>query len=195
MAELVDAKVGLMSKVITETLKEEILKLYPDYDRVKEFDRSKDGRYRVNLYGKKLRAKCVQRGRLILEVQLGRRLVGDETVDHIDNDKGNDDPTNLQVLSRSENASKGAIGNKRSLGYKQSDEHKRVGGKNGKAKLTDEVVEALRQQFARNELSKSEIIDRTGMSDKGVRNMLFGVTYPNVGHVVIPNRPGRPPTA
>jgi hypothetical protein len=41
-----------------------------------------------------------------MELKLGRKLRLDETVDHIDGDFKNNDLTNLQILSRSENASK-----------------------------------------------------------------------------------------
>ena len=44
----------------------------------------------------------------LLEQKIGRELVGDETCDHKDEDFTNDNRSNLQVLTRSENASKSA---------------------------------------------------------------------------------------
>ncbi|TDB90919.1 HNH endonuclease [Actinomadura sp. KC216] len=46
--------------------------------------------------------------RHLMEQHLGRVLDTDETVDHIDEDKTNDDLSNLAVLTRSENAKKSA---------------------------------------------------------------------------------------
>ncbi len=183
-----------MGQNISDELKEEILKLYPGYSVLKEHPQSKDGRYRVSLSGEKIKTICSQRGRLLLEVSLGRRLINDETVDHVNNDKTDDSKANLQVLSRSENASKGAIGNKHALGYKQTQEHKRSGSKNGQAKLSDDAVKIMRQQYSQKALSKIEIMDKTGLCEKSVRNMLFGTTYVEVGYAVKPNKPGRPST-
>lgn len=39
-----------------------------------------------------------------MELKLNRRLLPEETVDHIDGDYTNDESTNLQVLTRSEHA-------------------------------------------------------------------------------------------
>ena len=56
-----------------------------------------DGRRRVSTFA-----------RLLLECHLRRRLVGDETADHIDGNYLNDAICNLQVLSLRDNAAKGA---------------------------------------------------------------------------------------
>lgn len=47
--------------------------------------------------------------RYLMEQHLGRELTFDETVDHIDEDKTNDDLSNLQVLSRSDNIVKSKV--------------------------------------------------------------------------------------
>lgn len=38
--------------------------------------------------------------RLVMETKLGRKLAGDELVHHIDENKGNNDPSNLAVTDR-----------------------------------------------------------------------------------------------
>lgn len=45
----------------------------------------------------------------LMEIKLGRLLESYETVDHIDGDRTNDDYSNLQILTRSENAKKSAF--------------------------------------------------------------------------------------
>jgi hypothetical protein len=45
----------------------------------------------------------------LLEQKIGRELVGDETCDHIDEDFTNDDPSNLQILTRLDNIKKHAL--------------------------------------------------------------------------------------
>ncbi len=44
--------------------------------------------------------------RLVVEARLGRYLLSDEQVDHIDQDKSNNDPSNLQVLTPSDHGKK-----------------------------------------------------------------------------------------
>lgn len=45
----------------------------------------------------------------LMENKLGRELADDETVDHKDEDKTNNDIDNLQILSRSDNAKKAML--------------------------------------------------------------------------------------
>lgn len=59
---------------------------------------------------------CKSYARWLMEQHLGRELTSDETVDHIDEDKLNDDISNLQVLSLADNIHK-------SSGYKQYPEY------------------------------------------------------------------------
>ena len=69
----------------------------------------KDGRKHVVLQDtvtKKL--KTVSYPKYLVELREGRYLTDDETVDHRDDDFTNDDLDNLQILSRSANASKSA---------------------------------------------------------------------------------------
>lgn len=78
------------------------MKIYGPYTR-------KDGRQHIVLYDfeKGLR-KTMSYPKYLLEQKLGRELLPNETCDHIDNDFTNNSLDNLQVLTREENARKGA---------------------------------------------------------------------------------------
>lgn len=94
--------------------------------------------------------KSVQYARILLELKLGRVLTGDETVDHVDFNRRNNDMSNLQMLHRSANARKGAsddikrksanITSARMLGNKYGS-----GQKNGMSKLCDATVSEIRE--------------------------------------------------
>lgn len=172
---------------------EKILEIYPEFDTIKENKRSKDGRIRVTLSNSKTKITTTkQKAKLVLESKLERRLTENETVDHIDNDKTNDDVSNLQILSREENARKGALGNTHCLGYKQSEDVKRKGTKNGMSKLTEEQVLNARISYKNKEKTKAQLMEELNMSDKGLRNVLFGISYSNVGEICLPSKIGRP---
>lgn len=68
---------------------------------------NKENRKTIILYnGNNQKRSSTQYARYKLAVKLGRYLTKDETVDHIDNDKTNDDISNLQILSRHDNICK-----------------------------------------------------------------------------------------
>lgn len=71
---------------------------------------NKENRRTLILYrginGNGQKRSSTQYARYKLAVHLGRYLTEDETVDHIDNDKTNDDISNLQILSKYENIRK-----------------------------------------------------------------------------------------
>lgn len=71
---------------------------------------NKENRRTLILYkginGNDQKRNSTQYARYKLAVNLGRYLTKDETVDHIDNDKTNDDIENLQILSRCDNIHK-----------------------------------------------------------------------------------------
>lgn len=69
-----------------------------------------EGRKTVILYNTQIDRSSTQYARYLLSVSLKRYLTEDETVDHIDNNKSNDDPSNLQILTRTENIKKSAKG-------------------------------------------------------------------------------------
>jgi hypothetical protein len=62
-------------------------------------------RYMVSLYSKTYRT-TISLAKYRLSIKLGRILSRHEEVDHIDNDKLNDDVDNLQILSRKANQDK-----------------------------------------------------------------------------------------
>ena len=71
---------------------------------------NKESRKTIILYnginGNNQKRSSTQYARYKLAVHLGRYLTKDETVDHIYNDKTNDDISNLQILSRYDNICK-----------------------------------------------------------------------------------------
>ena len=73
---------------------------------------TRDGRRRVALtkIGDSKTRMAMAYARYLLSVKLGRRLEATEEADHVDNDKLNDVPSNLQVLSQIENIRKSAKG-------------------------------------------------------------------------------------
>lgn len=77
------------------------MKIYGPYKR-------KDGRRHLCIVKADGSKTTKSYAKHLLEQELGRELVGDETADHIDEDCSNDDPGNLQILSRGQNASKTA---------------------------------------------------------------------------------------
>jgi hypothetical protein len=175
--------------------KDKILELYPGYNSVLGPYVRNDGRKHIVLNDStrsksdKTKIKTISYPKALLEVEIERRLIGNETTDHVDEDKHNDIKENLQVLSREENAKKSAIGNKHCLGYKQSEEQRRSSDKNGMSQLSNNQVLNYREKFDSGELSKQDIINETGMCDKSVRNFLYGQTYNDVEIILYPTEP------
>lgn len=72
------------------------------------------GPYFSKFYGRKYMVEVYTSGkskqlwlsRYLMQQKLGRELLNSEHVDHIDEDKTNDDIANLQILTKSENTSK-----------------------------------------------------------------------------------------
>lgn len=99
--------------------------------------------------------KCSLASHLILEALLGRRLTSQETCDHIDGDPTNDNPNNLQVMSRSSNARKGPNAFTKAQAILNGANARRgnhypalQGSNNGKAKLTDDQVRDIRVRLS-----------------------------------------------
>ena len=62
-----------------------------------------EGRKTLSLYNSHEDRSSTQYARYLISVHIGRFLEPSEHVDHIDNDKKNDDMSNLQVLTLAEN--------------------------------------------------------------------------------------------
>lgn len=75
------------------------MKVYGPYTRT-------DGRQHVCIIGTDGYRKTQSYPRYLMEQALGRELLDNETVDHIDNDFTNNAIDNLQVISRQDNARK-----------------------------------------------------------------------------------------
>ena len=92
-----------------KTFKNKLLELYPNYNTIYgPYTRSDNRKHIIltNSPNSKKERISLSWPKAILEVKIGRRLVGDETADHIDEDYTNDDPNNLQILVRFENSKK-----------------------------------------------------------------------------------------
>ena len=158
----------------------EILNLYAEYDTVYGPYLCGDGRKRVTLFNKETKAQTTrQLAKVRLEVKIGRKLIGKETVDHKDENKTNDDTNNLQVLSVSDNARKSSLGRTRTLGIKQTEKTKNKfrGEFNGLSKISNEKVKEFREEFFSGRTSKKEIINDSGLTRKSVENFLKGKSY------------------
>lgn len=69
----------------------------------------KDGRLRTVLLYPDGTKRFKSYPKHLLEVKIGRELTADETCDHKDDDFTNDNPDNLQVLTRAQNAAKAML--------------------------------------------------------------------------------------
>ena len=78
------------------------MKIYGPYTR-------KDGRMHVVVVNDDKTKTTVSYPKYLMQQQLGRKLTDDETVDHIDGNKTNNDITNLQILTRQANAEKAML--------------------------------------------------------------------------------------
>lgn len=103
---------------IPSSILKKLNRLYPNVKKwYGPYTRTSDGRAYVIRYDG-VRRSAILVAKLKLEIKLKRRLRDDETVDHEDEDRFNDRTSNLQVLSRANNAKK--------AGYAQPTTRKRV---------------------------------------------------------------------
>lgn len=87
-----------------------LIRIYPLF-KIKSLVIQKSGRVTCHFsYNEfdRIKVRHSQIAKLLLEIDIGRRLIDDETVDHIDGDCTNNDILNLQILSSKENSSKGS---------------------------------------------------------------------------------------
>lgn len=79
---------------------------YSDLYKVAYLTTNDEGRKLVIFVKDGKSVKGTPYARYLMAVKLGRFLTKDEQVDHIDNDKTNDDINNLQILTQAENIRK-----------------------------------------------------------------------------------------
>lgn len=65
--------------------------------------KNREGRNVIDLYKNDKERKTISYARYLLSVKLGHEIPSGYEVDHIDNDKTNDDMNNLQAISSQEN--------------------------------------------------------------------------------------------
>lgn len=85
-------------------------KVEPPFDKVYKhaylYKSNQNVRTVIKLSDGHLKKKTMLYSRYLMSVKLGRELLEDEQVDHIDNDPTNDDINNLQILSGKDNYDK-----------------------------------------------------------------------------------------
>ena len=122
-------------------IKKKLLKLYKKYSFVYGPYKRKDGRKHVVLYSSYLnKRKTISWPKAKLEVKLKRRLIKEETADHIDEDHTNNRYINLQVLSRVANAIKNIKSGKRKPSRKFAED-------NPQTKLSRKDVKRIRKLY------------------------------------------------
>lgn len=95
--------------------KNKLLELYPEYTSVLGPYKRKDNRKHFILNksylskGSKNKLKTISFPKAVMEINLGKRLLQNETVDHIDRNKENDNSDNLQILDRKQHCKLDAI--------------------------------------------------------------------------------------
>lgn len=162
----------------------------------------KDGRKHVILYrqtrdGRQIR-KTISYPKLLIECRIGRKLKSHETADHKDEDFTNNRWKNLQILSRSKNASKShALGDANTdawVRYSRSKRGRRKsrlanrGEKNPNSHFSDKDVKRLRKRYAEGKTTMKKIARRYSVSLRSVNSMLKGKTYSHVGGPLIIKR-------
>jgi len=73
------------------------------------YKRKNDGRWTINIIKDDGRKTSMSYPKYLIEQNLGRKLLHDETVDHIDRDVDNNSLENLRVIERAEHAKMDAI--------------------------------------------------------------------------------------
>jgi transcriptional antiterminator len=173
MVELVAARQGSM---LEENFIKIINRLYPEYKIYGPYPRKSDGRMQLVLSKGKLKITKLY-AKFLMEVSLERILSKEETIDHINENPLDDTIENLQILTRQENSRKSSIGNKHSLGYKQTEEQKRSGVKNGQAKFSNEDVVFIRNALQNKLISIKELMEKYKVSRKTIYNISRNLTY------------------
>jgi len=165
-----------------------MLKVYGPYLR-------KDNRKHVILIDKeKNLRRTISYPKYLLMKKLNREFKKNETTDHVDEDFTNDNISNLQILSRKNNARKAIKSGKSSpkhlIEYSRSkkgrleSKQRFTGQSNPKSLFTDKQVIRLRNKYERNVISIKEIMIKYSATDRSVRNMLKGRTYSHLSGAI-----------
>lgn len=90
--------------------KKKILKLYKEFSSVYGPYTRKDGRKHIVLHNtEKKISKTISYPKALMEIELGKKLKPNMTVDHIDRNFNNDSLDNLRVIDRAEHCSQDAL--------------------------------------------------------------------------------------
>lgn len=123
----------------------------------------------------KVNGKKIDEHRYIMEVHLGRKLATNEVVHHKDDNKFNNEISNLELMSRSEHSRMHMIGHKLKL---ETIEKLRVHGKKAKGspKLTDEEVIIIKQLVA-NGASQTKVAKQFNIHRTCIGRIITGKGY------------------
>jgi hypothetical protein len=150
--------------------------LYPEYKIYGPYPRKSDGRMQLVL--SKGKAKITKLyAKFLMEVFLERILSKEETIDHINDNPLDDRIENLQILTREENARKSSTGSKKLIGYKQTEEHKRSGTKNGLAKFCEDDIIRIRHLLDNKLISIEKLMKEYGVSRKTLYKIKERLSY------------------
>jgi len=168
----------------------DLIKVFAIYGECKvygPYTSKKDGRKRCVLtFDHCKRKTTVSYPKLLLETSVGRKLVKDETVDHIDADHTNNAIENLQILTRVENASKAHTDGKCSAAplvtYLNSIDGKaarsaRMKAKNPFAVFTESDVVVIRTSFKNKTKTVPQLALEYNVGERTIYNCLTGSSY------------------
>ena len=162
--------------MLEENFIKTINQLYPEYKIYGPYPRKSDGRMQLVLSKGKLKITKLY-AKFLMEAFLGRILSKEETIDHINENPLDDRIENLQILTREENTRKSSIGSKKLFGYKQSEEHKRSGTKNGLAKFCKEDIIRIRHIIDNKLISIEKLMKEYGVSRKTLYKIKERLSY------------------
>lgn len=175
-------------------LKKELSSIYGEEVTVWGPYPCRDGRQRIDIKPKSAsRSTTHQLARVVMEVKLGRRLTPDETVDHIDDDKTNDSPENLQVLSLADNARKSSDGSRLQRYLAENAGTEKLSAvvrseNNPAAVFFNEEVRQIREGFFEMGGFK-ELLKTVPLTRRALIHLLEGETYPDAGGPIVKFKP------